>query len=372
MVTKSQFLIVLGVVGLCGCTVGPDHHFPDIETPVFFGAASKTVVTQETAPQPEIVRWWSTLHDPQLDRLIERAVACNPDIEIALTRIQAFRTQEIVIIGNMLPQAGGSAGIAAGTGSDLTKGRVAQSIRAGDSTAGFSNLDRIAGFDAGWELDLFGRNRRLLEAAQDDGEAAIELKNAVTISVIADVARSYIEIRGLQWRLHIARKAVEAAQSNVDFAQSRAERGLTNDLDATLAKRELATVKAALPGLEASISAAESRLSLLLGAYASDILPELRSSAGLPQPPSRLKPGRPPSFSAGVQTFVRPNARLRRRPRGLARRPPICFPRLHLRQVSASRGANKRARRQRLEVRSGRRGQADIGRCSTLDAWMRS
>jgi len=293
LVTKSRFLTACAVAVLCGCAVGPDYHLSEVAVPVSYGSAWKAVVTQDDLPQPEILRWWHTLHDRELNRLVEHAVECNPDIEIALTRVQAFRTQEIVVIGNALPQIGGSAGIAAGTGTDMTKGRVAQSIRAGDATAGLQHLDRMAGFDAQWELDIFGKYQRLFEAVRDDAEAMAELRNAILISVIGDVARNYVDIRGLQLRLQIAQKAVEAAQKNVTFVQSRFERGLTNELDVTLAKRELATLKAVLPQLEAAISASESRLSLLLGSYLPDVLPELRHSAGLPHVPSRLRAGAP-------------------------------------------------------------------------------
>ncbi len=293
MVAQSRFLIVLGVAALCGCAVGPDYRLSEIEVPVSYGSAWKAAITQETAPQPEPVRWWRSLHDRELNRLVERAVESNPDIEIALTRIQAFRTQEIVVIGNALPQVGASGAVAAGTGTDLTKGRVAQSIRAGDATTGLQHIDRMAGFDAQWELDLFGKYRRLLEAVRDDAEAMSEFRNAVLISVIADVARSYVDIRSLQMRLKIAREAVASAQKNVTFTQTRFERGLTNELDVTLAKRELATLQAALPELEAAISLAESRLSLLLGTYSAEIIPELRTAAALPHVPSRLKAGVP-------------------------------------------------------------------------------
>ncbi|MFY9875900.1 MAG: efflux transporter outer membrane subunit, partial [Rhodomicrobium sp.] len=183
--------------------------------------------------------------------------------------------------------------VAAGTGTDLTKGRVAQSIRAGDATTGLQTIDRMVGFDAQWELDLFGKYQRLLEAVRDDAEAMAELRNAVLISVIADVARSYTDIRGQQLRLKIAQKAVNAAQKNVTLVQSRFERGLTNELDVTLAKRELATLQAVLPQLEAAMSGAESRLSLLLGSFSPDVLPELKNSADLPHVPSKLRAGVP-------------------------------------------------------------------------------
>ena len=317
LVRKSRFLIACTVAALCGCTVGPDYYLSDVEVPVSYGSTWKAVLTQEDLPQPEIVRWWRTLHDRELNRLVERAIECNPDIEIALTRVQAFRTQEIVVIGNALPQVGASGTWAAGTGTDLTKGRVAQSIRAGDATTGLQHIDRMAGLDAQWELDLFGKYRRLLEAVSDDAQAMAELRNAVLISVVADVARNYVDIRGLQLRLKIAKQAVEAAQKNVTFVQSRFERGLTNELDVTLAKRELATIQAVVPQLEVAIAAAESRLSLLLGSYSPDVLPELRRSAGLPHVPSRLKAGVPaellrrrPDIRGAERTLAAATARI--------------------------------------------------------------
>ncbi len=317
LVRKSRFLIACTVAALCGCTVGPDYYLSDVEVPVSYGSSWKAVLTQEDLPQPEIVRWWRTLHDQELNRLVERAIECNPDIEIALTRVQAFRTQEIVVIGNALPQVGASGTWAAGTGTDLTKGRVAQSIRAGDATTGLQHIDRMVGLDAQWELDLFGKYRRLLEAVSDDAQAMAELRNAVLISVVADVARNYVDIRGLQLRLKIAKQAVEAAQKNVTFVQSRFERGLTNELDVTLAKRELATIQAVVPQLEVAISAAESRLSLLLGSYSPDVLPELRRSAGLPHVPSRLKAGVPaellrrrPDIRGAERTLAAATARI--------------------------------------------------------------
>ena len=286
-------VLVCAVAALCGCAVGPDYYLSGVEVPVSYGSSWTTAVTQDDLTQPEILRWWRTLRDRELDRLVERAIECNPDIEIALTRVQAFRTQEIVVIGNALPQVGASGTVAAGTGTDLTKGRVAQSIRAGDATTGLQHIDRMAGFDAQWELDLFGKYRRLLEAVRDDAQAMFELRNAVLISVVADVASSYVDIRALQLRLRIAQKAVDAAQKNVTFTQSRFERGLTNELDATLAKRELATLQAVLPQLKSAISVDESRLSVLLGAYSPEIIPELRSSARLPRVPSRPRAGAP-------------------------------------------------------------------------------
>jgi NodT family efflux transporter outer membrane factor (OMF) lipoprotein len=294
MAAQRRFWLACGVAaGLCGCTVGPDYQFPEVAVPALFGSASREVVSQDTAPQPEAIRWWQTLHDPELTSLVERAIACNLDIEIALTRMQAVRTQQIVVVGAALPTVDASAGIAAGTGSDLMKGRVPQPLDSGTNTTGLQNVSRVAGFDTGWELDLWGKYKRQLEAVRGEAEAYAEIRNAVLISVISDVVRNYVILRGLQQRLHIAQTGVTAARKIADVAQERFNRGLTNELDVTLAKRELASALAVIPDLTAAISHQESLLGLLLGTFSSDIIPELRKARPLPRVPSRLRTGLP-------------------------------------------------------------------------------
>jgi len=294
MVTRCRALAVIGAaIWLCGCAVGPDYELPVVGIPKYFGTASETAATESPPIAADFVRWWHVLHDRKLTALIERAIACNPDIEIALTRVQEARTQQIVVIGAMLPTVSGSGAIATGTGTDLNKGRIAQSIDAGSNTQGLKSISRIAGFDAGWELDLFGKYQRLLEATRDDAEAQMELRNQVLITVIADVARSYLDIRGLQTRLEIARNDVATAQKTVDVLLTRFDRGLSNELDLTLARRQLANQQARLPELMGLISAAESRLALLLGTYSADIVGDLKGPAKYPHLPERLRAGVP-------------------------------------------------------------------------------
>jgi NodT family efflux transporter outer membrane factor (OMF) lipoprotein len=277
MVTRCGALLVIGAdVWVSGCAVGPDFELPTVGVPKFFGTAALQI-----------------LHDRQLSTLIERAVASNPDLEIALTRVQEARTQQIVVLGALLPTVGASAGAGLGTGTDLTKGRAAQSLRAANNTTGIKSVSRIAGFDAGWELDLFGKYQRLLEAVRDDAETQMELRNAALITVIADVARNYLDIHGLQSRLKIASNDVATAQKTVNLLSTRFDRGLSNELDLTLARRQLATQQARLPELTAEISAAESRLALLLGTYSADIVGEFQRSEKFPRIRERLRPGVP-------------------------------------------------------------------------------
>jgi NodT family efflux transporter outer membrane factor (OMF) lipoprotein len=301
MVSLCRVSLVAGaLIWLSGCAVGPDYEVPTAAVPKLFGSASLTSAipsgpsgAPNSPDSAQFIRWWQSLHDRHLNVLIDRAVASNPDIEIALTRVQEAREQQVVIVGAMLPTVGVSATEAIGSGTDLTKGREAQSVRAGDSTQGLKSISRMAGFDAGWELDLFGKYQRALEAARDNAEAQMELRNAVLITVIADVARNYLDIRGLQMRLQIAKEDVSTAQKTVDLLMTRFDRGLSNELDLTLAKRQLATQQAMLPQITAQISAAESRLAVLLGTYAADVDAEVRQQAKLPVLPQRLRPGAP-------------------------------------------------------------------------------
>lgn len=318
MVTRwLAFWLIGAAVWLSGCAVGPDYEFPVVDVPKVFGTASLAPATPAPPTAEDFVRWWQILHDRELNALIERAIVSNPDIEIALARVQEARTQQIVVIGAMLPTVAGSATTATGTGTDLTKGRAAQSIRAGDSTTGLKSISRMAGFDAGWELDLFGKYQRLLEATRDDAEAQIELRNEVLITVIADVARDYLEIRGLQLRLEIARSDVATAQKTVDVLLTRFDRGLSNELDLTLARRQLATQQARVPELMAAVSAAESWLAILLGTYSADITKELDRGGRFPHIPERLRAGVPvdllrrrPDIRAAERSLAAATARI--------------------------------------------------------------
>jgi NodT family efflux transporter outer membrane factor (OMF) lipoprotein len=296
--SKRRWFVWLGgaTLILSGCSVGPNYQSPDVSLPNRYGTASR-ISTYAGEPaldaSPDLSQWWRSLKDRQLNALVSQAIACNPDIDIALTRVQKARTEEIALLGLAIPTVGVSGGIGAGTGSDLTKGRVANSLRSGSNAAGLAALSEIAGFDAGWELDLFGKYRRLLEAAQGDTEALNEMRHAVMITVIADTVRDYVVIRGLQSRLQNARNDVATAQKTLDLVQTRYARGLTNELDVTLAKRQLATLQARPSELAAATSSAENALAVLTGTYSVAIDPELRQPRPIPHMPEHLSPQAP-------------------------------------------------------------------------------
>jgi NodT family efflux transporter outer membrane factor (OMF) lipoprotein len=286
-------LIVLAAcVGLAGCAVGPDYQPPDTPVPADFTAAA-TSGTGHGRHTVDPARWWRALRDRELDSLIERAVAASPTLEIALNRLQQARAQEAVVIGTALPIVEGSEGGGWGTGSDLARGRATQTLVSAENGAGLKQVNNLAGFDAIWELDVFGRIRREIEAAHYDAETAAAARNVVLVSLIADVTRAYLELRALQVQLVVLRKNIGVAQQYLDLVKERFDRGITNELDVTLAQRELEQLKSQLMPLDAQIDAARYVIAVLLGEFPESMAKELARPGTLPSLPSRIQPGLP-------------------------------------------------------------------------------
>jgi len=294
------FVAAIGCLGAClgGCEVGSNYHPPAPAMPgAFARGLPQTQPTTRDAPaitrSIELTRWWHALGDPELDSLVERAVAANPDIEIAFTRLQQARTQETVVAGLSYPVADFSGGAGRGSGTNSTKSRIAGPLDAGTNTAGLREITQVVGFDAGWELDLFGKYRRQIEATRADTQAAAEARNAVLITVISDVARAYMDSRALQVRLHIALDDLRTQRQTVDLVQTRFNRGMTNELDLVLAQRELATIQAEISPLQEGVEQAKRRVAVLLGLFPEDLSRELTGLASLPAPPDEIQPGLP-------------------------------------------------------------------------------
>lgn len=304
--------IVLGCAAcalLVGCTVGPDYKSPATQMPNFFTDAVAAIRNAMASPTPaamtqaknpkgtsapiEADSWWRSLDDPELNSLVDRAVADNLDLAVALARLQEARTQEAVILGISLPVVGAEAAVGKGTGTDVTRSRVPSDLTSAETGTGLKQVNAIAGFDAEWELDVFGLYRREIEAARYDTEAAAAARNAVLISVVGDVVRAYVDLRGLQTRLAILRQDVAAETAALSVVQTRFNRGLTNELDVALAQRELASLTADLAPLVAQIEAAKSAIATLIGRMPQDVAGELAQPAPIPALPEKIAPGLP-------------------------------------------------------------------------------
>jgi NodT family efflux transporter outer membrane factor (OMF) lipoprotein len=295
MRTASSLLLCLLAGCVASCAVGPNYHAPKTVAPPEFVAAPTAAAGASTGTQGavDLTLWWHALNDAELDDLIDRAIRANPDLEIALTRLQEVRTGEAVLVGNVLPMVAASGAAGRGTGSDMTRAGAASALRAADNKGSLNQIEQVAGFAASWELDLFGGDRRAIEAGKYDIEAAAAARNAVLISVVADVARNYVDMRGLQMRLAIIRDNIATAQQSRDFEQARFDRGLTNELDFQLASRELATLQSELPLLQSDIQAAQYDIAVLLGEYPEDLAQELTKPATLPTLPETIESGLP-------------------------------------------------------------------------------
>jgi NodT family efflux transporter outer membrane factor (OMF) lipoprotein len=285
------FLLAL-LAGLAGCAVGPTYHPPKPDTPPQFVATAGTGADAAvSAPDP--ATWWRALNDPELNSLVERAVKSNPDVEIALTHLQQARTYEAVVLGHALPEVDASAAAGRGTGSDLTRGRAPSSLVSADNGSGLQHINTIAGFDAVWELDLFGKYRREFEAARYDAEAAAAARHAVITSIIADVVRGYVDLRGLQLQAGILRGAADVLRESLRIVKIRYERGITNELDVALATRELDALQAQIAPVDAQVSAAQYSLAVLLGEYPENIVRELSAPDLIPSMPAPVAAGAP-------------------------------------------------------------------------------
>jgi len=283
---------------LAACTVGPDYQPPETPIPGNFVAAAQARIAKPAGDRHDgrvvdTARWWRSLHDRELDSLIERAIAGSPTLEIALDRLQQARAQEAVLVGAALPALEGSEGGALGTGSDLARGRASPPLVSAENGVGTTQVNNIAGFDAGWELDLFGKFRRAIEAAQYDVDAAIAARNVVLISLIADVTRAYLDMRALQMQLAVLRKNIAVAEHYVDFVQERFNRGITNELDVTLAERQRAQLQSQVAPLIAQIDAARYVIAVLVGDFPESLAKELARPGKLPALPTRIQPGLP-------------------------------------------------------------------------------
>jgi NodT family efflux transporter outer membrane factor (OMF) lipoprotein len=299
---KASRFIVLGlisglIVGLAACAAGPHYRTPPPDEPASFAATTAAGPLGSDAapksPAPDLAIWWRALNDAELDSLVDRAVKSNLDLEIALDRLQQARTYEAVVLGHALPHVDASAAAGRGTGSDLTKGRADPGLRSADTGTGLQQINTIAGFDAVWELDIFGKFRREFEAARADAEAARAARYDVLTAVVANVVRAYVDLRGFQVRASILHKASDVLRESLRIVTIRYERGITNELDVALATRELATLEAEIAPVEAEANAAQYALAVLVGEYPENMVQELSKPDLIPSMPAPAAPGVP-------------------------------------------------------------------------------
>jgi NodT family efflux transporter outer membrane factor (OMF) lipoprotein len=282
------------IASLTGCVVGPDYSLPVAPVPIGFQPrAGGGFLRSSNSGSLDLTQWWRSLYDRELDSLVARALDSNLDLEIALDRIEAARAQLIVVGDRALPAAGATAGGGIGTGSDETKGRVSQALRAGENATGLKSINQSGGVDADWEIDLFGKIRREVEAQNAESEALQDARDWIFVSVAADVARAYLDMRTQQRRLVVLGEEIAAARGNLDLAQTRFGRGLTNEMDVSLAQRQLATLQADVAPLAAQVEVSRHAIAVLLGRFPEEMAKELARPGPIPSLPAAIPVGLP-------------------------------------------------------------------------------
>jgi multidrug efflux system outer membrane protein len=235
---------------MAGCSsIGPDYHAPQTAAPVLQGV--NPAQESDTAFQ---ARWWTQFGDPTLDTLIRRAVAHNLDVRVALARLAESRARLGITRTDQWPTVQ--------TGLSYS--------RSDQQQPGFTTQRTLittyqAGFDASWELDLFGGIRRSVEAANADMQADEARLQEVQISLMAEVARNYFTLRGTQLRLAIAKRGVENQRETLKLTRTRAKIGTGSEQDVASAAARLSAVEARVPLLRAQARASEFRIAVLLG-----------------------------------------------------------------------------------------------------------
>ncbi|WP_319588891.1 efflux transporter outer membrane subunit [uncultured Desulfobulbus sp.] len=272
---RPAFMVLAwGLTLLTACSpVGPDYQEPKPEMPARWSEASQQVREEnETA----LHRWWAQFKDPVLDSLITRAVTANPDIKIAETRIREARAQRGIAVAGGLPSLD--------IGASAINSRRSEHVSSGGQTQDLFQ----ANFDAGWEIDVFGGNRRQVEAAEAYLAATVEDKRDVFVSLAAEVARSYLELRASQHRLAIARENSRTQEQTVELVRNKFQIGLGGELEVAQAETLLAQTTAQIPALDSSAIQAMHQLALLLGQQPHTLKAELITPTPTPPVPPQL------------------------------------------------------------------------------------
>jgi multidrug efflux system outer membrane protein len=284
----TKILGSLAAVGIAGgCAVGPDYHPSTPHVPATWSSPPANGLTDIAAAAST---WWTSFNDVELDSLIQRAVQSNPDLRVAEARLRQARSVREMSAADLWPSLDASGSYARAKQSENQPLIGALPL---PPNFAFEYSVYNAGFDASWEIDLFGAKRRALEAATAESEGAVEARNDAMVSLLAEVARNYVELRGSQHRLEIARRDLKLQDEALQLTRARFQSGVTNELDVTRAAALLASLRAAIPPLETAVRGSMYGLAVLLGREPADLLAELSPSQPVPPPPPEVPIGLP-------------------------------------------------------------------------------
>jgi multidrug efflux system outer membrane protein len=257
-----RFAAVLPALALAACTVGPNYRAPEPASLQVPATWDQRVAPGETV---DLSHWWDRFNDPLLSRLIGEASASNFDLAVASTRLVQARESLVQARAGLVPEAGASAS-------------VGRNFGAGNDHTTFS-----IGADASWEVDLFGRIRRGIEAAGADAESVYYDREALRVAIAGELATNYVQARLTQERLALARENLAIAEDNLQIAQWRVQAGLASSLDSEQARAARAQTAATIPSLEESFASATYRITVLTGRAPGALSAELNAVKPVPR-----------------------------------------------------------------------------------------
>ena len=282
---------VVGLALLCatGCMVGPDYVRPDTAAPSSFGELAPAAPPEgrsDAIAEGIPTAWWTTFDDQLLTSLIARTVQSNLTLQQAEARVREARALRQISAADLWPQVGASG--------SYTRERTSKNgLSSSSQVAGrWFNLFQ-AGFDANWELDIFGGNRRAVEAADASLQAAEESRNSVLVSLMAEVGLDYVTYRSLQQRIDLATQNLAAQQGTLDLTRRLFDTGLAPELDLQRAAAQVATTAATIPPLQQQAAQVMHALSVLIAQPPMALHDELAAVGPIPKPPAQVSVGLP-------------------------------------------------------------------------------
>ncbi len=259
---------------LAGCTVGPDYAKPQMDLPP--GWTGQKITDANARAAGSLRAWWLEFDDPVLTGLVDDVIAGNLQLRMAKQRLQEARAERVIAASGEYPQ------IDAGVLSSLSNSSTTLTWPPGNGQYRTYSF----GFDASWELDIFGGTRRAEEAADDTVQAAIEDRRAILVTLLAELADEYSALRATQARLAIAGQNIAVAQRAVDLTQAAFARGLAGDVEVRQARAQMETVEATVPVLEARAARLIHALSVLTGRFPGELNSRLAAAGpAVPVPP---------------------------------------------------------------------------------------
>jgi outer membrane protein, multidrug efflux system len=282
---KSVLIPVLSIV-LAGCKVGPEYRRPENPAPAQYSHGASTTNTNTVAAN--LAEWWTVFNDAQLDALIREAESANHDIRMAISRVREARALRGITRSALFPQVNG--------GADYRRARESENGLGRQLSASGQSLENDLfqlGPDMTWEIDVFGGTRRAVEASQADLEATIEQSRDILVTVLAEVGVSYLDLRGAQRQLTVARENLRAQEQTLALTRDRFQAGLASELDTARAESQVATTRSRIAPLEEIKHRAIHRLCVLLGKQPGELESQLIVAGKIPAGPPRVPIGLP-------------------------------------------------------------------------------